>query len=120
MRAFAFHFFVDYNVHSLDHGTAVNAGNGDVGADGFMLLNFLPDAFCLTIGVSLAFYRLKSAILIMCSNFSIVKYFITSHKMVSTFKLHFHQLFLDLLFDREKFRISALHWTHARFIVELF
>jgi len=53
------------DVHSLDHRSAVNARHGDVGTDGLMLLNFLPDAFGLTMGISLAFDRLKCTILIM-------------------------------------------------------
>lgn len=90
MRSFTLIFLVINDVHSLDHRSAVNARHGDVGADGFMLFNFFPDAFGLTMGISLAFDRLKCAILIMCSNLCIAKYFIASHQMVSAFELHFN------------------------------
>ena len=119
VSALAFSLLVLDNAHALHILAAVNARHVHIGANCFMPVDFLPNAFGLAMAICLAFNRGKFAAAVMSGNFLILQHLCAPHAMISALELHFLELFFNFLFDAKELRFYALHRAHACFVVEL-
>ena len=112
--------FVLDDIHSVDCLATIDALDGYIWTNCFMLFNLTLYAFCAASFESLTFHCVELAYAIVLGDLIIIQNNIASHDVISTFELHFGKFLLNFLFDAYELRFEALHRAHSGLSMKLF
>ena len=111
MCSFALLLLVLQDVSSLDLVTTVDALYANIWTNGFVVLNLALDTLCTAVSKCFTLNCVILTFLIMVCDFKVIQNNVTTHYMISTFKLHLHKFLFNFFLDAYETRLRTLHRT---------